>query len=369
MRRAFLIALVAVCGCNKQPATRIIHVKVSADQPFRNRPKWQELVASRFAAANKMFVPMGVRWEVGLTLDWVADQSVPLEKLRHQLSGYIGADTIAVGFVTGPRGDALGAEAPFDPRLLVVDAPDQPEPRNQAILAHQLGHVFGAWDSKDTNSFMHVPPGDGADTTAAEVLRITRGVEFLKGAGGLSPEAAAALQKFWTESKASSGTHPLALYWSRLGEELMSKSSIIEAIEPLSRAVAYQPEDAKLRLSLALALGATKRYPAAAQEFRRASELDPKSALAFSALGGTLANLRKWDEAAAALRKAVELSPNDAQTHANLGMALISTPSKLKEGIAELRIALKLNPDNESAAKALKIAEQRSRDSAAGKQR
>jgi tetratricopeptide (TPR) repeat protein len=359
MGRFLLIVVLALCGCRSGQHLRTIRVRVAADEKFRARPNWKEVASARLAAINPIFAPMGVRWEMGVALDWVADPGQTLEGLRRQMAGYIGPDAIALGMLSGPRGGEMGAANPFDPRLLVVDQPDQPEARNQAILAHQLGLALGAWPSADAYSFMHTPPGSAADATSTEVIRITHAVDFLKGADGLTAESEAALTKLWKESKAPAGTHPLAIYWSQIGDELLSKNKAVEAVEPLTKAASYAPDDVKIRLAAGLALGAARRFPAAVHEFQRASELDPNSVIAFNSLGGVLAKLQRWDEAAAAFRKAVALAPKDVEHHLNLGMVLINTPGKLEEAIAELEMAERIDPANQTAAKALTIARQR----------
>jgi len=57
-------------------------------------------------------------------------------------------------------------------------------------------------------------------------------------------------------------------------------------------------------------------------------------------------------EAAAALRRAVDLAPQNAEAHRNLGVALAML-GKLDEGIAEVREAVKIQPESPSAQSSL----------------
>jgi Flp pilus assembly protein TadD len=99
-----------------------------------------------------------------------------------------------------------------------------------------------------------------------------------------------------------------------------------------------------------------RRYPAAAVEFRKLTELDPQSAPALNNLAAALLESRQPEGAVASLRKAAELVPQNASLHANMGMVLARINGHLDEGIEELRLALRLSPNDPKVKAALDAA-------------
>jgi tetratricopeptide (TPR) repeat protein len=88
-----------------------------------------------------------------------------------------------------------------------------------------------------------------------------------------------------------------------------------------------------------------KHHAAAAEDFRRAIELNPKLADAHFNLGNALADLNRHDEAAASFRAAVALKADFAQAWHNLGDAL-QAQGDLDAAIAAYKQALKLEPES-----------------------
>jgi Tfp pilus assembly protein PilF len=354
MRRVFVAALLAIAsGCHSSRPTRVIHVRVSADEGFRSRKAWTQVAAARLAAASRIFAAHGVGWDVTFNIDWVPEPGLSIERQRQRLGGYIGKDTIAIGFLTGPRDGSSGAAVPFDPRIVVIDLPARPESENEAMLARQLGRSLGAWDSSDPNSIMHQPPGTAVDATAAKVLLLTRDADFLKGVDGLPREKADALHKLWSESNPPANSHPMATFLDSYGRELLSKGVPDQAIEPLARALSYETRHFRHAMALGHALAASGRHGEAARAFAVAAEADPKSAAAANGWGTSLANDGRLNDSAKILRKAVAMSPENSQLHANLGGVLLELPDQAEEGKAELKLALELDPDNQFAARTL----------------
>jgi Flp pilus assembly protein TadD len=315
----------------------------------------------RFEAANRVFSRHGLKWEVSMVLDWKIDSLVVLEDARRLLAGNIGKGAIVVGFVTGPRGDALGAEVPFDPRVVVVDDPARPESFNTAVLCHQLGHVLGAWHSGAANSILHDPPGAVVDDDAVAVLGVTRQVDFLKGAEGLSADQVAALSRLWVSRRASPGTNPLGLYYSAAGREVTARAGPGPAIQPFARAVVFEPANFEYQMALGIAQASTRHYHDAVRTFATAVSLDPMSIAALNAQGASLAQLGRWSEAAGVFRRAVSLRPSDLEMHARLGAVLINVPGQQGTALAELKHVLEQDAENELALQAIAILSERSR--------
>jgi serine/threonine-protein kinase len=103
------------------------------------------------------------------------------------------------------------------------------------------------------------------------------------------------------------------------------------------------PNDAALRLKLAEALNAQKRYAEAIPEYEQAARLDQKSLDTLLTLGSLYAIKGRDPEAEAVLRRAVKLAPQDADAHNALAWVLQRTPDKLDEAMDEIERALKIS--------------------------
>ena len=83
------------------------------------------------------------------------------------------------------------------------------------------------------------------------------------------------------------------------------------------------------------------RYDAAAEQYRRETQLSPKSSEAYLGLATAALKTHNFEEARDAAKKATELSPDSAMAHGQYGRALMEL-SDLKGGIAELETAVQL---------------------------
>ena len=102
-------------------------------------------------------------------------------------------------------------------------------------------------------------------------------------------------------------------YWARLGETLLERHQMVDAVVALQRAV----------------------------------ELDP-TALNFANLGSALAGVDRLDESLGALQQAVALAPHWSEAHRGVGAALYSM-GRVDEAIAAFERALAEDPANAAA--------------------
>lgn len=272
---------------------------------------------------------------------------MPPEGARWSLAGFHSSgDWINLGFLgSAQQANEPGLAIPFDPRVLVFNITGAPENRQVAALAHELGHVFGAWHAQEGGFVMSLPPGEKMDPVATSLLEATRTVDFRQGPAGFSKDAVDRIQKVWANSKADGAVNPLYRSYASVGAEFFRLRSRVDAEANFAKAANFAPDLARAHIDLADTQLSNREYQEAADEFRKAIKLDAHSGAALSGLAAALVGGGHRDQAVQPLTQSVRLNPSDPAAHANLGVVLVSTPGHLDEGIAELREALRINPN------------------------
>jgi tetratricopeptide (TPR) repeat protein len=203
---------------------------------------------------------------------------------------------------------------------------------------------------------MSLPPGEKMDPTARSLLKVTREVDLSQGASAFSKDLTDRIQKAWMDAKADPATNPLYRFHSSMGTELFRRGSRVGAEENFIRAIKFGPDVAKAHIDLGGTQLANHEYADATDEFRKAVKLDGHSKAALSGLAAALVGSGHRDEAIQMLAQNVRLNPSDATAHSNMGVVLVGTPGRLDEGIAELREALRIDPNREPVKHALDAA-------------
>jgi predicted O-linked N-acetylglucosamine transferase (SPINDLY family) len=113
-----------------------------------------------------------------------------------------------------------------------------------------------------------------------------------------------------------------ALAWRILGNVCIAQSRYQDALEPLQRVLAIEPNDHVAELNLGLVLTSLNDLLGAEAHIRTAIELAPKYGKAYVNLGMLLRLQGQFHESESACRRALEIDPCDASAHIQLGNAL-----------------------------------------------
>jgi Tfp pilus assembly protein PilF len=141
--------------------------------------------------------------------------------------------------------------------------------------------------------------------------------------------------------------HPEVAQASELGLQAYKSNDVLTAIAHVERALAIEPEHARLWSWLGEMYAEQEQFGASVTAFQKAIDLDDQLAGAHSGLGRSLQAIQKWSEAEAALRRSIDLRP----TATRLVLLADIQASQGKEEDAErtLRQALVLEPTNDEA--------------------
>jgi spermidine synthase len=121
---------------------------------------------------------------------------------------------------------------------------------------------------------------------------------------------------------------------------------------------AIVPESAETYNVLGIALAERGQLDAAADQFRRALQLDPDNPLSHWHLGAALASRGAHAEAADHLARAVALDPSNSRAQGDLGLVL-AMQGRLDEAAGHLERALALDPQAEDVRRNLSLLRQR----------
>lgn len=128
-----------------------------------------------------------------------------------------------------------------------------------------------------------------------------------------------------------------------LGAAFVQKGEVDLAIPQLRHVLALNPNHWNAHYSLGTALTEKGEIDEAIASYQRVLELQPRFPDAHTNLANLLLRKGLTDTAVDHYRRAVELRPNDPGPHYNLAVGLART-GELESAIAELRIALRIDP-------------------------
>jgi tetratricopeptide (TPR) repeat protein len=142
---------------------------------------------------------------------------------------------------------------------------------------------------------------------------------------------------------------------NNLGDALLKKGQIDEAISQFQEAIRLKPNDAETHNNLGAALGRKGQIDEALRQFQTAIRLKLNYAEAHNNLGAALGRKGQIDEALRQFQTAIRLKPNYAEAHCSLGLAL-GNKGQFDEAISQFQEALRLKPDYADARKYLDAA-------------
>jgi Flp pilus assembly protein TadD len=273
------------------------------------------------------------------------------EALRRYVEVHTPRDCdILVAFWPAPPGDPrLGSVLPYSPVVVArIDAND-PEKKDQAILAHQILTAFGVGVSSDPNSVMHVPPTAAhLDSTSKAELMETRLFDFSHGLAGVTrrmkANILASLERS-TRAEAKAGSPPKSARL-QLAELLIRDAQFPAAIDQYRLEARSGSDRLAAHLGLAAALTQAGEYREAESEARTAVQLAPNQDDPHYLLASVLVRAGNPESAIAEYRQAIAIQPNSIRNRTGLAVAYAASLGEFEAADRELHEALKLDPRN-----------------------
>ncbi len=172
------------------------------------------------------------------------------------------------------------------------------------------------------------------------------GAASLKDANELGEKVRRDLEDMRKDAAATRGS----LVYLGLGDRLMTKGSVKEAIESYRKAGTFSPQDDQINYDLGRIYSGASYFDDAISAFTRATKTNPNFAEAWRELG--LAYRRRGEEmgepedsnkALECLKKAIALKPNDDDAYAIIG-GLYRRLGDYKRSLANYEQAYRINP-------------------------
>jgi tetratricopeptide (TPR) repeat protein len=135
---------------------------------------------------------------------------------------------------------------------------------------------------------------------------------------------------------------------NNLGDVLLEKDRLPEAMEQFEEALRVNPDYAEAHSNLGNALLQTGQLPEAMEQFEEALRIKPDYADAHYNLGNTLLKTGRLPDAMEQFGLALQIKPDYAEAHNNLGFALFQT-GRVPEAMEHYEQALRIDSHNASA--------------------
>ncbi|MEK7731621.1 MAG: tetratricopeptide repeat protein, partial [Planctomycetota bacterium] len=137
-----------------------------------------------------------------------------------------------------------------------------------------------------------------------------------------------------------------------VGNALLARNRVEEAITAYRKAVAIRPDFADGQCALGMGLARKGALDEAVTAYSESLRLDPNLAKAHYNLGNALSRQGRIDESIRSFRESLRIQPRFADAHCNLGNAL-AAQGQLDESVTEYREAIRIKPGLANAYKGL----------------
>jgi len=153
-------------------------------------------------------------------------------------------------------------------------------------------------------------------------------------------------ESLWTHTLACTSDNYVA--HSNLGNTLLQKGSVDEAIAHFQKSLEINPVNAEAHYNLGTALLQKERVDEAIAHYQEALQINPNYAKVYYNLGNALLQKGRVDEAIVYYQKSLQITPDYAKAHINLGNLLLQKRS-VDEAIAHYQKALQITPNSAEA--------------------
>lgn len=352
---------------------REIRIEAAVSPGFQALPNWRSDFEKRLVYASRIFEnEFKIKFKLIRYVKWSPfDEKGDMVALLDQLRGE--APLTDVDMVIGlthyqnlpntPEAKDLhtiGQARPFSGHLIIrYPANKLFRVQEDTVLAHEIGHAFGAIHTDDRNSIMspvverQIPTR--FDPVNRQIISKTRALNFQKGPDSLPPQVLQILLQSYLKMAGRNGSsdfyYSLGLFYLQLGQPN-------DAIKSWKMAVSLEPNNSELRFNLGALYYKNGDFDRAIPELSRAVSgtrspiTKPIQVYALTMLGQAYFEQENMFAAFNAWTRAIAMKPRDIDLQTNLAMVKMKQ-GQLSEAINTFHMVLAENPKHLKALRAL----------------
>jgi Metallo-peptidase family M12 len=291
-----------------QPAdVRVLTLRIVAEERYRARPGWEAELRRTVKTVSDIYErAFQIRVVIQDVVPWTIGPDVPLTTILRRLHREvpIGSADALVGFAAERcEGLSYGATQLFGRVAMVqtacLDTAILSNTTAEAVLSHELGHLFGAFHPgpSGAGTVMRYGPADRFDSQNLRIIRLMRTRDFAAGVQGVDAAQRRAWMAIYAEGHASDEPNPLAGAIANAGEALVVAGKEREGEGLLQEAAALDPKAPRVHTMLGFLYSSQGRLPDAVRELQTAKGLSFRETEARTELGFVLlraAPARAW---------------------------------------------------------------------------
>ena len=285
------ILLILIFGsCLQAADLRIIKVHLLYDKEFISNPSWEENINKRFVEINKFYNDkFDLHWEISKKskYDFEGDFkniSDVFSKYRDRIISVLNNnDEEIIICIIGKDMPGKGIAGVFSRLVMISDSSYLKDRDSGVIIAHELGHLFGAWHSRKADDLMYQRGARhykaGVETTS--MIKLMRNYNFNVSSLLNNPKLLKRISRLYGRFHARSEAdptvrryslnevNPVARLYADQGIIHLKNKNYIKAVEALENSVKYDVGWGKNRILLAKAYYEVSRYNESFLEYSR----------------------------------------------------------------------------------------------------
>jgi Tfp pilus assembly protein PilF len=333
----------------KNSRPREIGICLVTDYAFRQRPNWEEVLASRVKETNRIFEPARIQWKVLQSSSVDPTSTYPgIDQRRDQLAETVQCPGGAVVSLSGlPEGKRGGSASPFSRSAVIVDFAQKSEAENAENMAHVLAYFFGApQEPAGSGTVMTEPPeGPRFSDKSIALLRALRDYDLAAGVSAMTPDFDSRATAALTNAATGLPAKPAAAAHRIMAMAFANEHKMEQAVAHLREAVKADPQNALSHGELASGLMQRSETDEALKEIQEALRIEPNNAALHAAYAGILARTADPEGAIEEIRKSIQISPENPIFRTSLASIYLQEPGYIDEAISTYESTLKTAPN------------------------
>ena len=272
-----VLANEGVCIDNGCHEARVIKVLVLYDDELFFEKGWENNLNNRLAEINDFYYSnFKIKWKVIAIKQYAFNKNV--EKLSTLFSLHketllkLETDAEVILSIIGRDIKGSGIAATFSNIIMVSNYDKLLSYRSSVIIAHEFGHLFGAWHTQRTEDFMLVSGASNlhAGKESSSILKLMRNYSFVPETILNNGKVLNRISRLYERHHARGEINPVARLLTDYGNKYYLSKKYNKALDTLKNSIKYYARWGKTRMLLSKTYYELGMYSNAFTELTRA---------------------------------------------------------------------------------------------------